>query len=335
MIIKSFEEKKINLTTQKIHLLYGDNQGHINDLIDKAFKKKFDQNIYQYEETEIIKNEDLLFEKLQNKSFFDNKKLIIINRTSDKIRNLIEKVLEKNFEDINIVLTSNILEKKSKLRTFFEKEKNLICIPFYKDTDQSLVNLVTNFCNEKKISLSRHIINLIIKRSMNDRQNLKNELQKVEAYLLNKREIDEETILKLTNLSENHSISALIDNCLIKNEKKIKEILNENNFSVEDCIQIMRMFLIKTKKLLTLSKQVEITKNIHNTIEAAKPPIFWKDKEITKKQLELWTNEKVSHLITRINLTELLIKKNSINSVQILLNFIFEETSTESNNTLL
>jgi DNA polymerase-3 subunit delta len=170
---------------------------------------------------------------------------------------------------------------------------------------------------------------------MNDRQNLKNELQKVEAYLLNKKEIDEETILKLTNLSENHDISALIDNCLIRNEKKIKEILNENNFSVEDCIQILRMFLIKSKKLLTLSKQVEITKNIHNTIETAKPPIFWKDKEITKKQLELWTNKKISHLITRINLTELLIKKNSINSIQILLNFIFEETLIDTNNTFL
>ena len=332
MIIKSFEENKIDLNTQKIHLLYGDNQGHINDLIEKIFKKNMGQNIYQYEETEIIKNEDLIFEKLQNKSFFDNKKLILINRSSDKIKNIIEKILEKKSDDINIVLTSDILDKKSKLRAFFEKNKELVCIPFYQDTDQSLFNLVTNYCNEKKITLSRQIINLIIKRSMNDRQNLKNELEKIEAYLLNKKEINEETVFRLINLSENHGISVLIDSCLVQNEKKIKEILNENNFSAEDCIQILRMFLIKSKKLLTLSKHLEITKNIDNTIASAKPPIFWKDKELVKKQLKIWTKEKIYNLIKKINTTELLVKKNSTNSVYILLNFIFEQTLSKSNN---
>ena len=332
MIIKSFEENKINLNTQKIHLLYGDNQGHINDMIEKIFKNKFGQNIYHYEESEIIKNEDLLFEKIQNKSFFDNKKLIIINRTSDRIKSIVEKILEVTFEDINIVLTSNILEKKSKLRAFFEKNKEIICIPFYRDTDQSLFNLVANFCNEKKITISRQIINLIIKRSMHDRQNLKNELEKVEGFLLNKKEINEETILKLINLSENHSISILIDSCLAQNEKKIKEILNDNNFSAEDCIQILRVFLMKSKKLLSLSEQVEITKNIDKTIATAKPPIFWKDKDLVRKQLKIWKREKIYQLITKINSTELLIKKNSTNSVYILLNFIFEEAITKSNN---
>ncbi len=332
MIVKSFEEKKINLDTQKIHLLYGDNQGHITDLIEKVFKKNFGQNIYYYEESEVIKNEDLLFDKLQNKSFFDNKKLILINRVSDKIKNIIEKILNKTSEDINIVLISNILEKKSKLRTFFEKNNELVCIPFYQDSDQSLFNLVTNFCNEKKITLSRQIINLIIKRSMNDRQNLKNELEKVEAYLFNKKEINEETILKLINLSENHDISVLIDSCLVKNERKIREILNENNFSAEDCIQILRIFLIKSKKLLALSKQLEITKNIDNTIATAKPPIFWKDKELVKKQLKIWTKGNIYNLIKKINLTELSVKKNTTNSVHILLNFILEEALTKSNN---
>ena len=167
---------------------------------------------------------------------------------------------------------------------------------------------------------------------MNDRQNLKNELEKVEAYLFNKKEINEETILKLINLSENHDISVLIDSCLVKNERKIREILNENNFSAEDCIQILRIFLIKSKKLLALSKQLEITKNIDNTIATAKPPIFWKDKELVKKQLKIWTKGNIYNLIKKINLTELLVKKNTTNSVHILLNFILEEALTKSNN---
>ena len=334
MIIKSFEEKKIDLINQKMHLLYGENQGQITDLIDSSFKKKFNNNIYQYDEGEILNNEEILFNEIQNKSFFDENKLIIINRSSDKIKHLIEQIVEKNLKDINIILISGILEKKSKLRSLFEKNKKLVCIPFYKETDQSLMNLAIKFCNEKKIQLSNQLINLIIKRSMNDRHSLKNELKKIETYSLNKKKITEGDILKLTNISENYSISVLIDNCLIKNEKKIKEILNENNFSLEECIQVIRTFLFKSKRLLALSIQMEKSKNIDTVIAMARPPIFWKDKEIIKKQLKLWSKEKIKKLIQKINLTEASIKKNSRNSIIILIDFIFNETSVDANNIL-
>jgi DNA polymerase-3 subunit delta len=332
MIIKSFEYKKIILTQQKIHLLYGENQGHLSDFVDNIFKKKFVDNIYQYEEPEVLNNEEIIFNEIQNKSFFENEKLIIINRVTDKIKNLIERINEKIIDDVNIVLTSGVLEKKSKLRSLFEKDKKLTIVAFYKETEQSLVNRAISFFKEKKISISRQLINLIIKRSMNDRGNLNNELCKIEAYLLSKKEINEESILKITNLSENHGISALIDNCLIQNQKKIKEILNENNFSAEESIQIIRTFLIKTKRLQILTKEVSKTKSIDAVITGAKPPIFWKDKEIVKQQLTIWSKDKISNLIKRINSTELLIKKNSINSINILMDFIFEETTRNTSN---
>ena len=330
MILKSFEEKKINLVNQKIHLLYGENQGQINDFLKKVFRKNFENEIFTYDEVEVIKNENLVYEKLQTKSFFDEKKLIIINRSTDKIKNLIENIILKNFDDVNIVLTSSILEKKSKLRSLFEKNKELVCIPFYKDTELTLINLVTNFCKDKKINISRHNINLIIKRSMNDRQSLKNELQKIETFFINKKQITEYDILKITNLAENYGISELIDNCLIKNEKKILEILNENNFSLDECIQIVRMFLIKVKKLLSLSIAAREFKSIDKAISSHKPPIFWKDKDMVKNQLRFWTEKKIKDLIVRICELELLIKKNSMNSINILLNFILQETSVKN-----
>jgi len=335
MIIKSFEEKKINLDSQKIHLLYGENQGHINDFIDQFFKKKFQDSTYHYEESEIISNESIIFNQLQTKSFFDDNKLIIIRRVTDKIAQIIEKIIDKDVSDVNFVLTSNILEKKSKLRTLFEKNSKLVCIPFYQDKEQSLINIITNFSKEKKINFSRQTINLLIKRAMNDRQNLKNELFKIEAYSINKKTVNEDEILKLTNLSENYEVSTLVDYCLLKNEKKIYEILNENIFSVDECVKIIRIFLAKSKRLLLLSLKVEELKNIEKAIDVHKPPIFWKDKEILKKQLKIWSINNIKNLINRISNTELLIKKNSSNSIIILLNFIFLETSKNINNNFL
>ncbi len=330
MILKSFEEKKIDLANQKIHLLYGENRGQINDFIKNIFRKNFKDEVFIYDEVDVIKNENLVYEKLQTKSFFDEKKLIIINRSTDKIKNLIDDIILKNLNDVNIVLISSILEKKSKLRSLFEKNKKLVCIPFYKDTEQTLINLVTNFCQDKKLNISRHNINLIIKRSMNDRQSLKNELQKIESFIINKKQITEDDILKITNLAENYSISELIDNCLVKNEKKITEILNENNFSIDECIQIIRIFLIKAKKLLSLSIAAHDLKSIDKAISSHKPPIFWKDKDMVKNQLRLWTKQRIKDLIVRICEVELLIKKNSMNSINILLNFILQETSVKN-----
>ena len=180
------------------------------------------------------------------------------------------------------------------------------------------------------MNISRQSINLIIKRSMNDRQSLKNELQKIETFFINKKQITEDDILKITNLAENYGISELIDNCLVKNKKKITEILNENNFSIDECIQIVRIFLIKAKKLLSLSIAAREFKSIDKAISSHKPPIFWKDKDMVKNQLRFWTEKKIKDLIVRICELELLIKKNSMNSINILLNFILQETSVKN-----
>ena len=133
-------------------------------------------------------------------------------------------------------------------------------------------------------------------------------------------------------MRENHSISELIDNCLAKNKKKIIKILNENNFNSEDCILITRTFLNKSKKILKLLTEFKINKNIELTISSAKPPIFWKDKEITKQQIQKWTPENIKKLIYKLSVIELLIKRNLDSSVNIITDFVLDQASTNSNN---
>ena len=237
----------------------------------------------------------------------------------------------KNLEDTTIIINAENLEKKSKLRSLFEKDKNLICVPFYPDNDQTLSKLTYNFLRDKKISISPSNINLIVTKCSGDREALINELKKIEFFSKGGKKINIEHITKLTNLNENHSISELIDNCLAKNKKKTINILNENNFNNEDCIMIARSFLIKAKKLLTLSIAFETNNNIDLTISSAKPPIFWKEKEITKKQIQNWDSKKIKQLIFAITETELLIKKNINNSINLITDFILSQLPAETN----
>ncbi|MDC0480730.1 DNA polymerase III subunit delta [Candidatus Pelagibacter sp.] len=329
MILKSFEIHKINLNTNYLLLFYGKNDGLKNETLDILIKDK--NKVTNYDEKEILDNKNNFIENILSKSLFDQEKIIIIKRATDKILEIVEILNSKILKDITVILYSENLEKRSKLRSFFEKEKKCVCIPFYPDNDQTLSKLAYNFLKDKKISISSSNINLIINKCGGDRETLFNELQKIQYYGKNGRKINSENISKLINLNENHSISELIDNCLAKNKKKITNILNENNFSNDDCIMITRSFLIKAKKLLSLSTTFENNKNIDLTISSAKPPIFWKEKEITKQQIFKWKPKNIKKLIYELSETELQIKKNINNSINLITDFILSKSSSETN----
>ena len=331
MIIKAFELEKKNLLNQKFFLFYGSNKGLIDETLNKTIKPLVPSNIFRYDENDIIRNAEAFEENLSNKSFFEDKKLIIISRVTDKLYKLLINIVERNYEGIIIVLIAGVLEKKSKIRNLFEKDKGLFCVPFYEDNYQSLNFVAQKFLKEKKISVSQENINLIIERSANDRINLYNELSKIELFSKNKKIIDQKSILELTNLSENFSISELLDNTLIKNKKKVFNILNENIFVNEDNILILRTFSNKLKRLLKIKYQSKNEINLDKIINSYKPPIFWKEKDIVKKQLGIWNLNKIKNLIVEINDIELLVKKYPNSSTNILINFLLEQTA-ETNN---
>ena len=334
MIIKNYELNKLRNSNIKLYLLYGENEGHKNEAINEYFILKFEKNIYRYEEDEILKNYNSFVSNLLNKSFFEEEKIIIISRGSEKILKLVEEIVNNKIENVKLVINCGSLDKKSKIRTFFEKNKNTICIPFYADELKTLKYLANDFFKKKKISISQETVNYLIERSKGDRINLKNELIKIENFTSNKSKISTEELLKLTNLAENYSVSELIDNCLSKNSKKTVNILNENNYSTEDCILIIRTMLMRAKRLLKLQENLEETKNIEETILTFKPSIFWKDKEIVKEQIKNWNIKDTKKLIYKINEIEILIKKNSSNSLHIISDFILNSSNKFNNYSL-
>ena len=330
MIIKFFELKK-NLKDKNFFLLYGVNSGLIEETINNTLKPVLSKNIYHYDENDILANTDNFKEDVQNKSLFEEDKLIIISRVSDKILTIIQDIIEKDLKSICIILKANLLDKKSKIRNFFEKNSKSVCTAFYEDNFQTLSQIALSFFKDKNINISRENLNLIIERARNNRINLKNELEKIENFHISKQSLDTKDILKLTNLAENYEIPELIDSCLLKNEKKTLNILNENNVSVDNNMPIIRIFLTKLKRLLKIQVKIKIEKNIETAIASYKPPVFWKEKDIVKQQLKILPEEKILELIYKLNELELLIKKNQDASIIAINNFIIENSSKANN----
>jgi DNA polymerase-3 subunit delta len=330
MIVKHFDLGKKLKENINFFLLYGANTGLIEETINKNLKPVFSKNIFNYEENEILTNIDEFKQKIYNKSFFENDKLIIVNRASDKIINIIEDIVNEDVSETIIIIKSGILEKKSKLRIFFEKNKNTIIVPFYEDNYQSLMLIAQNFFRGAKLKISPQNINYILDRSRGNRINLNNELEKIANFSHKKKSIELDEILKLTNLAEDYDISSLTDQCLIKNKKKTLNILNENNVTPENNILILRTFLYKLKRLKKLKIELEIKKDLETVITSFKPPIFWKDKDLIKQQLKIWSLPQIKSSLKKVNQVELLVKKNSQNSSQIISNFILEKLELSS-----
>ena len=330
MILKSFELNKIQENTI-FYLIYGKNEGLKDECINEILKKK-KGNVFNYDENQIKDQVESFYENLLSGSLFDSAKIILINRASDKIYSLIQDLIERNINNTKIIINAGALDARSKLRSLFEKNKNLVCIPTYPDNNNTLIKLTSTFLRKENISISQQNMNLIVEKCNGDRNNLKNELYKIKNFAKEKKKVSSQEIIKLVNLSENFGLSEVIDNCLAKNQDRIINILNENNYNTEDYIIILRTFLAKAKKILKLAIQLEQNKDINKTINSAKPPIFWKDKDIVKVQLSKWRPKKIKELIESINNIELQVKKNHNNSILIITNFILEKSRPDTNN---
>jgi len=322
MIIKNFELEKLKSVNLNIHLIYGNNEGIKEDIINNFYLKDFDGEILKYDEQEILNISDEFISKLLTKSLFENKKIIIISRATEKLCDLVSDILEREILDTKIIIKSSNLEKKSKLRGIFEKAMQAICTPVYEDDARSLNSYIQNFLRDNKFNLSQEIKNILVERSKGDRINLKNELTKLKNLSISTKNISSNDVIKLSNLAENYSVFELSDNYLSKNSKKVSNILNENNYSSEDCIIIIRTILSKLKRLLKIRSKIDNNENLDQILSSFRPPIFWKEKDIVKKQAQLWNTNEVKELIYKINGLEALVKKNSTNSMLFVSNFV-------------
>ena len=322
MIIKNFEIDKLNNSNSNLHLIYGVNEGIKQDLINNIYLKNYEGDILKYDEYEVLNNIDEFISNLLTKSLFGNKKIIIISRATDKLCTLINDLLDREIIETKIIIKSSSLEKKSKLRNLFEKEHQLVCTPVYEDDVRALNLVIQNFLKINNLSLSQEIKNILIERSKGDRINLKNELSKLKNLSLSKSKLSIDDVNKLSNLAENYSVFELSDNYLAKNSKKVSNILNENNYSSEDCILIIRTILNKCKRLLKIRNEIDNNRSIDQVISSFKPPIFWKEKDIVKRQAKSWSTNEVKEIIFKINDLEALVKKNSSNSLLFVSNFV-------------
>ena len=326
MLIKSYEILKKDLNFLNSFLIYGENTGLKQDTVKSLIELKEKKNIkykqFKFEEEEIIKNQNDFFNLIFSGSLFDKKKVIFVNRTTDRLFNLISEISKKDIKDILIFFEADQLEKKSKIRNLFEKDNNLVCIACYQDNNFDLIKIINDEIKQTKIKLSTESINLLIERASGDRNNLRNEVNKLKSFALNKQMVSYDQVKKLTNMVGNYQNDYIVNICLNGDKKKLNKILRENNFSFEDFLILLKIFSKKIHRLLKIKIFNRLEKNLDQIFNQIRPPIFWKEKEDVKKQVRLWNEKKLNLIIKKINEIELNCKKNHEISTNITLDFL-------------
>mgnify|MGYP000042949213 CR=1 FL=1 len=327
MIAKSYEiEKKTSLLLKyNFFLIYGENIGLKKDIKEKIVneikKRNSDIEVISFYENEISENEDNFYNTIFSGSLFSSGKIIIINNSTDKILKQIENIEGKKTENISFIFLSNILEKKSKLRNFFEKNLKTLCVACYLDSLRDLTIIASQLFRENKIIASQETISFLAEKCNNDRDNLKNEIEKIKSFTLDKKKIDINEIKSLINFSGEHKADGFINECLCGNVNEYKKILSELYINTVNHIFFLRILSNKIQRLLSIKEIGTDNKNLDSLLTATRPPIFWKDKPLVKRQLTIWSFDKLKEIFNEIKDVELMCKKKPHLSKIIFFNF--------------
>ena len=315
MLIKSQELnlKKKDFFKGKIILLYGENQdlmGDLNEQILIKFKdeQKIQKNIF---EEDIIKDPENIINYYLNGSLFDeNKNILVIKNSSDKIIETLNKI-KNNIDENTIIVNSEILLKSSKLRQFGEYDKVAICTPCYQETKLDIIRFITQQLQINKIQLSEKQIEIIINSSSLKRSKIKQVIEKINLYK-NSEKISDQVIDEICTDADLKKNDEIINILLSKDEKNINEFISnmsnyEKNFI--EVIIILRSFIIKILDIQKNNKNLSIDEKI----ERYKPPIFWKDKDRIKNILKIWNTNNLEKFLSNLNTIETEFKRNDLN----------------------
>ena len=330
MIFKSYIlEKNIQSAVNcKMALFYGENQGlkkKFKDSLKSSFKKI---EILYLIQDEILKNEDILINEILNKSLFEEKKIIFIEHANDKILNVIDKI-DKNIDEEKLFIFADILDKKSKLRSYFEKSKTLSSVACYRDNEIGIRKLILDELSGYE-GLTGEIVNLLIQNTDLDRNKVNNEIGKINSFFINKK-LNFIQLEKLLNIQSNDDFTKLKDEALCGDKNKTNRLLADTVFEDENTIYYLNSINQRINKLNEVERLKSNNSNIESIVETLRPPVFWKDKPTLIKQSKKWSKEKIQIALNKTFKTELKLKSNSIIRKDLLIKKLLVDLCSEAN----
>ena len=313
MLYKSYLiEENINNLNKELFLFFGENIGLKEEIKKKIKLVNSSSEILYFNQDEILKNNQQIFNEFNNFSLFEKEKIIFIDQVNDKILETIKEI-DKKFDTQKMYLFSDLLDKKSKIRNYFEKSNHCGAVACYADNEISIKKIILTRLKGFE-GLSPNNINLIVENSNLDRVKLNNEISKIVDYFQDKKILTNK-LEKILDSAINDNFNAIRDGALNGNKISTNKLLNETVINAEKSIYYLATVNQRINKL----SEVNDSKNIEETLNKMKPPIFWKDKPNFIIQAKKWDTKKIKSMLDKIYRLEIVFKTNSLINKKILM----------------
>ena len=310
MIFKSYiiEESFEPIHNCKLFLFYGENQGLKQEFKEKLKKQNKTKEILNLFQDEIIKNKNILVNEIKNKSLFNEKKIIFINQVNDKILDTLDEIVE-SIQEERVFLFADILDKKSKLRNYFEKSKSCGISPCYQDNEITIKKIISRRLKDFQ-GVTSQIINFITQNTGLDRNKVNNEIDKIISCFSDKK-VDFNKIDSLLNNRTNDDFNLLKDEALKGNKINTNRLLADTVFEIENNIYYLNSINQRINRLNEIQNMKQENLNVDSIISNLKPPVFWKDKAMLLEQSKKWNKNKIQKALKKTYNTEIEMKSNS------------------------
>ena len=331
MIFKSYilENNLQTIANFKVFLFYGENQGLKKDFKEKLKSTYKKNDLLNFIQSDIIKNKEILLNEVSNKSLFNERKIIFVDQVNDKILDNFEELINQITTE-KIFLFADILDKKSKLRNLFEKNKTLGVVPCYLDNETSIRKIIVEGLKTNK-GLSNQMINVIVQNTGFDRYKVDNEIKKIISYFGVNGELNLEKIEALLNIRSNDDFGTLRDEAIKGNKINTNKLLSDTVLEQENNIYNLNSINQRFYKLKEIESLKDSNSSIETIISNLRPPIFWKDKPIIIEQLKKWNKDKINKALDETYKTEIMIKSNSVIKKDLLLKKLIVDLCNKAN----
>lgn len=270
----------------------------------------------------IHKDKNLLLNEIKTRSFFGDKKVIVVNDITDKDSTFIREILE-NFdpEDHYLILTGGYLSQNSKIRKLIEKNLKSCSTGFY--PSELSEREIQNQLHSYKINVSD---NLAIKKlrdlsSIYDFLEFKQELRKLYLFKsFDKKPLSQEEIENVFSVEISSNEKKLFDFLLEKKDSFIVDFFS--NYSGE--IKNPSSFLLNaTNQFNVLHRMVTTEDTSFSFLKKVWPPILGKNKDKFIRNMKFWKKSGIEEALFILRETELKIRKNSKLSKKRIISFAF------------
>ncbi|MGY8985081.1 MAG: DNA polymerase III subunit delta [Sphingomonadales bacterium] len=296
-------------------LIYGPDEGLVRERAHRISKQVVEDlsdpfNVVRPSLSQVIEEPSILLDELLSLSMVGGRRLVRLDGAEDKAYQGLEQALSgipKDGEKNLLVVTAGNLKPSSKIRKLFEGLEIAVTIACYADSSKDVEELIIEVLGANNLKADPQAISFLLNNLGSDRLISRSELEKIVLYAGDRidRVIKLEDVITLIGDSATLTLNDIASATTGGDLKRLDQLLERAQSQGENAIAIIRALSRRLQQFHLVKGLIEAGQPIDSAIGKLRPPLFFKEKDIFRNQLFLWSSQKLGKALLLLSDAEL------------------------------